>query len=68
MSAGVLGGVVGLAVGLFVHPATAWFAVFELGIPASMLGGLLGVASGSIAYAAQRMIRKSGVAKIASGR
>ncbi|MDQ1383442.1 MAG: hypothetical protein QOG65_821 [Actinomycetota bacterium] len=34
--------------GLQVHPATAWFAI-ELGIPSSILGGLLGLASGAIA-------------------
>jgi thiol:disulfide interchange protein len=43
-------GVAGLVAGLLVHPATAWFAVFELGIPASILGGLLGLASGAIAF------------------
>ena len=47
-SAAVVGGVVGLVVGLVVHPATAWFAVFELGIPASILGGLLGLATGAM--------------------
>ena len=54
VSAAVLGGVVGLVVGLLVHPATAWFAVFELGIPASILGGLLGLACG--AYRVRRPI------------
>ena len=55
VSAAVVGGVVGLVVGLVVHPATAWFAVFELGIPASILGGLLGLVSGAIAYVVQWM-------------
>lgn len=44
--AGVLGGVVGLIVGLRAYPPTAWFAVFELGIPASVVGALLGLATG----------------------
>ena len=48
----------GLVVGLLVHPATAWFAVFELGIPASILGGLLGLASGAIACAVQSTVRR----------
>jgi len=41
---------VGLVVGLRVYPPTAWFAVFELGLPASILGGLFGLASGAVAY------------------
>lgn len=45
LSAGVLGGIAGLLVGLRAHPATAWFAVFELGIPASIIGGIVGLVS-----------------------
>ncbi len=55
VSAGVVGGIVGLIVGLGVHPATAWFAVFELGIPASMLGAIVGLASGLVAHAFARI-------------
>lgn len=44
--AGALGSVVGLIVGLRVYPPTAWFAVFELGVPAAVVGALLGLASG----------------------
>jgi hypothetical protein len=44
--AGGVGGLVGLIVGLRVYPATAWFAVFELGVPAAVVGALLGLASG----------------------
>jgi hypothetical protein len=44
--AGAIGGVVGLVVGLHVYPPTAWFAVFELGVPASVVGAVLGLASG----------------------
>jgi hypothetical protein len=54
VAAGLVGGVVGLAVGLRVNPATAWFAIFELGIPSSILGGLVGLASGATAYALNR--------------
>ena len=50
VAAGLVGGVVGLIVGLEVRPATAWFAIFELAIPASIVGGLIGFASGAIAY------------------
>jgi len=54
VSAGLPGGVVGLVVGLLVHPPTAWFAIFEVGIPASILGGLVGLAIGAIAYGVRR--------------
>lgn len=43
---GALGGVIGLIVGLRVYPPTAWFAIFELGVPAAVVGSLLGLASG----------------------
>jgi hypothetical protein len=47
-SAGVVGGVVGLVVGLNVNPRTAWFAVFEVGIPAAIVGGLFGLFAGAL--------------------
>jgi hypothetical protein len=68
VSAAVVGGVVGLVVGLLVNPATAWFAVFELGIPAAILGGLLGLASGAIAYAVQSTVRRARTPKLESNR
>jgi len=49
--AGLLGAVAGLIVGLFVHPATAWFAAFELGLPAAILGALVGCAAGAVVTA-----------------
>jgi hypothetical protein len=52
--AGIVGGIVGLVLGLLAHPATAWFAVFELGIPASVLGGLVGLVAGAIAATVAR--------------
>ena len=51
---GLIGAVAGLALGLAANPATAWFAVFELGIPSALLGGLLGLASGALASAVER--------------
>ena len=58
-AAALLGGLVGLVVGLAANPATAWFAVFELGVPSAILGGLLGFSFGAIrTFAAQR--RKPG--------
>jgi LytS/YehU family sensor histidine kinase len=47
--AGLVGGIVGLVVGLVAHWQTAWFAVFELGIPCLILGGLAGLVTGAIA-------------------
>lgn len=52
---GTLGGVAGLVVGLIVYAPTAWFAVFELGLPAAFVGGLLGLISGLVAMGARTM-------------
>jgi len=54
IAAGLVGAVAGLIVGLDVHPATAWFAAFELGFPAAVLGALVGCAAGAIAAALRR--------------
>ena len=43
---GGVGGLIGLIVGLRVYPPTAWFAIFELGIPAAVVGAVLGLAAG----------------------
>lgn len=53
-AAGVVGGVVGLVVGLVAHPPTAWFAVLELGVPATYLGSVLGLLVGSLVILARR--------------
>jgi hypothetical protein len=47
---GVLGGVVGLILGLRAYAPTAWFAVFEVGMPAAFLGAVLGVTVGSVVW------------------
>ena len=39
---GGAGAITGLVVGLHVHAATAWFAVFELGVPAAVAGAAVG--------------------------
>jgi hypothetical protein len=39
---GVLGALGGLVQGMRVDPSTAWFAVFELGIPALVFGAFVG--------------------------
>ncbi len=48
-AAGLLGCVGGLALGLAAHPATALFAIFEVGVPSALVGGLIGVVGGTIA-------------------
>jgi len=61
--AGLVGGVAGLVIGLHVHAATAWFAVFELGLPAGFAGAILGLLAGCVATAAAtintRRVRRS---------
>jgi hypothetical protein len=56
--AGVIGAVVGLVVGLIVYPPTAWFAVIELGLPASIAGGVLGLVGGLAVLAGRRIGRR----------
>jgi hypothetical protein len=51
---GIVGGCIGLIVGLTAYPATAWFAVIELGLPSALLGALLGLTSGAIAIGFRR--------------
>jgi hypothetical protein len=53
--AGAVGGVVGLVIGLAAHPATAWFAIFELGVPAALVGALVGLVAGAIADVVRRV-------------
>ena len=47
---GVLGAIAGLVVGLIVNPPTAWFAVLEVGIPATILGYVVGFVGGSVGW------------------
>lgn len=46
---GTAGAVAGLIVGLVVYAPTAWFAVFEVGVPAALAGGVIGLGSGAVA-------------------
>lgn len=57
MLCGVPGAIAGLVVGLDAHPATAWFAMFELGLPAAIVGSALGLAAGSAVTVVQ-MVRR----------
>jgi hypothetical protein len=54
---GTVGAVVGLLVGLAAYPPTAWFAVLELGIPAFVVGALIGAAAGIAKLAVRRTAR-----------
>jgi hypothetical protein len=51
---GVLGGICGLVLGLSAYPPTAWFAVFEVGVPAAILGGVGGLFFGGLLWLARR--------------
>ncbi len=54
MVAGCVGGFIGLVIGLFAYPPTAWFAVLELGLPSAFVGVLIGLAAGGTALAIHR--------------
>jgi hypothetical protein len=51
---GVLGGLCGLVLGLIAYPPTAWFAVLEVGVPATFVGGIVGLAIGGLLSLARR--------------
>jgi len=52
---GVLGGLAGLVLGLIAYPPTAWFAVLEVGVPATIAGAALGALAGAVGLAARRL-------------
>ena len=54
---GTVGAVVGLLVGLAAYPPTAWFPVLQVGIPAFLVGALLGAAAGVALLATRRLGR-----------
>jgi hypothetical protein len=58
VSGTVIGGIAGLIIGLIGHADTAWFAMFELGIPAGIACGLIGCATALVVMAG-RLIRRS---------
>lgn len=57
LACGTVGAVVGLLVGLAAYPPTAWFAVLEVGIPAFVVGILLGAAAGTATLVFRRLAR-----------
>jgi hypothetical protein len=55
----VIGAIAGLILGIHANPATAWFAVFEVGIPAGITGGLAGALAALMVTAGRRIKRAS---------
>ena len=55
---GVAGAIAGLIIGLLVYPPTAWFAVFEGGLPAAAVGGGAGLLGGLAVGGAHRVKRR----------
>jgi len=53
-----IGALCGLIVGLNAYAPTAWFAVFEVGAPAAIVGAFLGYLSGGIAVGLRRWKRR----------
>ena len=51
----MIGAVVGLVIGLIVYAPTAPFAVVEIGLPAAIVGGVIGLSTGVIAIAGRRI-------------
>ena len=54
----IVGGLVGLVLGLRAYPATAWFAVFEVGVPAGICGAVLGALVGLVVGTVLRINRQ----------
>jgi hypothetical protein len=51
----MIGAAVGLVIGLIVYAPTAPFAVLELGLPAAIVGGVIGLSTGVIVVAGRRI-------------
>jgi hypothetical protein len=62
--AGVAGAIAGLVIGLFAYVPTAPFAAAEIGIPATSVGGVVGLVAGLIATALLRIRRHAVSARI----
>jgi hypothetical protein len=52
---GVPGALAGLAIGLWTYVPTAWVAIFEVGLPAALLGAVFGLVIGSLAHVYHRV-------------
>jgi len=53
----VIGAIAGLIIGLRVYTPTALFAVVELGPPAAVAGGVVGLAAAVIVRVCRRIMR-----------
>lgn len=53
--AGACGSALGLLLGVRAYPPTAWFAVFEVGVPAAVGGAVLGLVVGAVVSATNRV-------------
>jgi len=62
---GVLGLLAGFVLGLFVYAPTAWAAAFEVGIPATVVGALIGLGIVGVRAIARRIRARS--VKVGSG-
>jgi hypothetical protein len=60
LAVGLIGAVAGLAIGLHVDVITAWFGIFELGIPATIVGGAFGFLAGGLVAASPRVLPRDG--------
>lgn len=49
----------GLVLGIRAYIPTVWFAVFEVGIPGAVVGGLFGAVVGVTLWAFRRIFRQS---------
>jgi len=56
---GAAGAAVGLVLGLLANPSTAWAATVEVGLPAAVLGAVLGALAGTAVRLRQRDARRS---------
>jgi hypothetical protein len=57
---GALGALAGLILGLLAYPPTAPVAVVELGLPATIVGGVIGLVAGLIVVAGRRIRLRPG--------